>query len=341
MTRYLLLSAALLTPAPVAAQPYLWREAESQAKADPAFQPGGWGRSEYLSGGRWLFATIDEKDVPAKVPAAGTSVVFELPVEQFGKFEVWARVGYEFARSPFRWRIDGGAWAEVTPGQFTTDLMAVADFAEVAWLKLGDADLPAGTRKLEINAPRPGKGRFLFGLDCVLATRAPFRPNGPHKPDAVWKTPADKDAEGVVFEFPRRDGNRGLRDAVALGGTWQVARFDEPGDVEDRTGPIKELPDLGKLHWKAIRAAGPDVLPPAALPLSGERAGRPGRAGVRPAVPEQRPAHHRVRQRPTGRVLGHAVRRVRVRRHGRGQAGAGERDRRRDQGPVLRLGESR
>src|SRR5205085_36993 len=119
-----LLAALLFPPTPAFAQQYFWREAESEAKADPAFQASGWGKSEYLSGGKWLFAAIDEKDVAAKVPAGGASVVFELPVEQFGKFELWARVGYEFARSPFRWRLDGGDWHDVKPGQFTTDRMA-------------------------------------------------------------------------------------------------------------------------------------------------------------------------------------------------------------------------
>ena len=51
--------------------------------------------------------------------------------------DVWARIGYEFVRSPFDWRIDGGEWKPVSPEELTTDLMELSFWTEVAWLKLG------------------------------------------------------------------------------------------------------------------------------------------------------------------------------------------------------------
>lgn len=253
MPRFVPALVAAIVFAPAAtAQSYIWVEAES-ATPDAVLRVGSPGHAEYLSGGKWLSAAVE----PGDVPEAGVSLGYDLPVEEFGKFELWARVGYEAARSPFRWRIDGGAWAEVGPDRFTTDLMCPADFVGVGWLKLGDVSLPAGTRKLEVHVPRPAAGRFRFGLDCVLATRAPFVPNGPYRPDTDWQTPADKDAAGVTFDFPRPPADDpAARRTLALGGPWQVARFDEPGEVEDRAGPIRDLPDLGRLHWKAIRVPG-------------------------------------------------------------------------------------
>ena len=42
------------------------------------------------------------------------------------------RVGYEFIRAPFRWRIDDGAWGHDGPDRLTTDLMSLQDWNEVA-----------------------------------------------------------------------------------------------------------------------------------------------------------------------------------------------------------------
>jgi beta-galactosidase len=43
-------------------------------------------------------------------------------------------------RSPFEWRVDGGAWKKSSPDDLTTDLMPRAEWTEVAWLKLGERD---------------------------------------------------------------------------------------------------------------------------------------------------------------------------------------------------------
>ena len=80
----------------------------SATRATVQFQVGGWGHVEYLSGGKWLFANIEAKDVEAKIPADGALLSYDFEVKTAGDYEVWARVGHEFVRSPFSWRLDKG-----------------------------------------------------------------------------------------------------------------------------------------------------------------------------------------------------------------------------------------
>ena len=241
-----------------AAAPPVWVEGESPTRADPPLAAGGWGRTAVLSGGRWLFAAVDAADVLGKVPAGGLTAGYAFRVAEAGPHHVHARVGYESARSPFEWRIDSGDWHAVPPGDPTTDLMAVADFAEVAWLKLGTVDLAAGPHTLDFRVPRPADARLLFALDCVHVTREEFRPNGPHRPGALWKAALDYAAEKVRFDFPAAPAGTPpeTRQALDLSGTWQLTRYDE-ATIADRTGPIPDLPrDLDALPWRGVRVPG-------------------------------------------------------------------------------------
>lgn len=70
------------------------------------------------------------------VPVGGALVTYDFPISAAGSREVWARIGYEFARAPFEWRIDSGPWTKVSPDEVTTDAVPLADWNEVAWLKL-------------------------------------------------------------------------------------------------------------------------------------------------------------------------------------------------------------
>ena len=245
----LLAALALAAPPPV-----VWVEGESAVQPHPAFKVAGWGR-DVLSGGRWLFAVVDPGDIAKSVPADGLTIKYPLTTAA-GVHSVHARVGFEFARSPFDWRIDGGAWHRVSPDTYTTDLQALADFAEVAWLDLGPAELAAGRHTLEFHVPRPAKkgDRLVFGLDCVCVTPGPFRPNGKVKPGDARQSPLDQAAAGVVFDFPAAGPEPGARRTASLAGTWQVARFDEPGELVDRAGPVAALPaDLDALAWRGVK----------------------------------------------------------------------------------------
>jgi hypothetical protein len=245
------------------ARDYVWIEGETPTKANVQFQSSGWGHPDYLSGGKWLFGSVEANDLEAKVPADGAVLTYDFATKTGGAYEAWARVGYEFARSPFSWRLDDGAWKEVGPGELTTDLMALAPWTEVAWLKLGNAKLTEGKHTFEVKFERKYRAnngkkepeRILFGLDCVCLVRGEFRPNGPHKPGSDWQNEDDRRAAGHVFEV-KPGGEAGERVVTTLDGEWQIARWDEQ-ELKDRAEPVKELPaDLDAMFWKGIRVPG-------------------------------------------------------------------------------------
>src|ERR1019366_4151380 len=86
---------------PLSAQEYVWLEGEAPTRATVKFETGGWGHAEYLSGGKWLFANIEPKDIEAKIPADGAVISYDFDAKTAGDYEIWARVGHEFVRSPF------------------------------------------------------------------------------------------------------------------------------------------------------------------------------------------------------------------------------------------------
>jgi len=265
MMRFSLLAGLLLgvLATSSAAQDYVWLEGETPTKANVQFQSAGWGHPDYLSGGKWLFGSVEAQDLEKKVPAEGALLTYAFAAKDGGDYEAWARVGYEFARSPFSWRLDDGAWKEVGPSELTTDLMTLAPWTEVAWLKLGKAPLAAGKHAFEIKLERKyrtnnGKKepeRILFGLDCVCLCKGEFRPNGPHQPGSDWQSADDRRAGKHVFEV-KASAENGERVVTPLDGDWQIARWDEQ-ELKDRAEPVKELPTpLDALFWKGIKVPG-------------------------------------------------------------------------------------
>ncbi len=259
---------ALALPAGASAADYVWIEAESLANPPAGFKSGGWGNKQYLSGDDWLFAAIDGKDAEA-LPPDGLSLRYPFDTKTAGTYEVWGRVGYEFVRSPFKWRVDDGAWGTEEPEHLTTDLMEIAEWTEIAWVKLGTVDLAAGKHTLHFQFERrvlPGKDkpeRILAGLDCFCLSKGPFRPNGRHKPDEQWQTAEDKGAAERVVEL--KDAGT-PRSVLPLDGAWQIARWDEQ-QIEDRAEPVLALPPgYQDLFWKSVRVPGnrdsvrPDLL---------------------------------------------------------------------------------
>src|SRR5262249_20724151 len=145
----------------------------SLSPADLKPKIDGWGRKEFLSGEKWLQIAIDAANVEREVPGDGILLTYPFTLLADGRYEIWDRVGYEFVRSPFDWRIDGGAWHSTTPNDLTTDLMELEQWNEVAWLKLGAQQLAAGPHRLEVRLPRTrddkGKtARVLYASDALL-----------------------------------------------------------------------------------------------------------------------------------------------------------------------------
>ena len=251
---------------PILADP-IWLEGERPTAANVAVAEEGVERPAFLSGERWLKVSIDADAVEQAAPPEGVEFSYDFTATAAGVHEVWARIGYEFARSPFEWRVDDGEWGAVSPEELTTDLMALGFWTEVAWLQLGEVDLAPGAHRIAFRVPptRDADGvlqRMLFALDAVCISAEPFVPHGKYRPGEDHRTAEDREAAGQVFRLPE-GGDAGKRVEVSLGGLWEVCRADEqmPGEVAE---PMQGLP--ASARWVAIpvpsdkNLARPDLL---------------------------------------------------------------------------------
>ena len=154
---------------------FVWLEGEA-GRANVQVNNSGWGNAHFLSEGKWMHIAIGAEKVDAEVKTDAVVVQYPFEVEKAGVYEVWSRIGFEFARSPFEWRIDEGAWKAVGPDDLTTDLMEIAFFCEVAWIHMGDAQLTPGGHNLEIRIPKTkdkdGKTqRILYACDAICLSK--------------------------------------------------------------------------------------------------------------------------------------------------------------------------
>ncbi|MBM4041955.1 MAG: hypothetical protein FJ290_25960, partial [Planctomycetes bacterium] len=279
-----------------AAEPpaFVWIEGEAPAKVT-GLKPNmsGWGHKEFLSEEKWLHVSMDPAAVEKELPAEGGLLEYAFAAPKDATYEVWTRIGFEFVRSLFDWRIDGGDWATAKPTDLTTDCMELDFWCEVAWLKVGEKQLAKGDHKLEIRLVKtqePPKGgtpnkeekgktaRVLFALDAICLTAGEFSPNSRFKPGEESNTARDQEAAKLVFELPEpgdglkpalQTGGDGLKPAlqtrlsVALKGLWEVCRHDEQLPKEVAI-PIADFPKTP--HWTAIEVPGdkntqrPDLL---------------------------------------------------------------------------------
>lgn len=248
-----------------AASEYVWIEGENTANINVKPNIAGWGHKEFLSGEKWLHLSIDADKVDKGVPSDGAIIQYNFTIPKAGKQEIWNRIGFEFVRSPFMWRIDSGDWSTIAPEQLTSDLMEMDTWTEVAWLKMGEKELTAGSHKLEIKIAKlkDQKGAFeriLYASDA-LCIAPHFQPNSRFKPSEFRHEPIDSEAKNQIFKIPAVNGANRIR--LALKGTWEVCRNDEnsPGPVAE---PIKDFPD--NPIWTGIPVPGdknilrPDLL---------------------------------------------------------------------------------
>ncbi len=250
----------------------IWIESQNTASLNAQnsdklkIQTSGWGHSEFLSGGSWFQISADAANVGSAIPADGLVLNYKFNASKAANYQIWNRIGYEFVRSPFDWRLDNGAWNPISPDQLTTDLMELQDWNEVAWLQLGAQQLNAGDHTLEIRLPKTkdAKGatqRILYASDAIAIVPGEFHPNGKWKPGENFRTATDEAATNHVFALP--DATSSTRSSVKLAGDWEVARDDEQTPVEVATPMTNLSPEL---HWTAIavpsdkNAARPDLL---------------------------------------------------------------------------------
>lgn len=248
-----LLAAGYSVPAAAGPAPFIWVEGESPRVLNVKPSTDGVGNPQFLSAAKWLKVSIDADNVEKAVPAEGVFATYGFKTEVAGDYAVWARIGYEFARSPFDWRLDGGDWANVAPDELTTDLMELSFWTEVAWLQLGHASLVAGDHTLEFRLPKTkdAKGkpqRILFALDCLCLSAGDFHPYLHFKPGEDHQTAEDRAAAEHTFTLPEAAAD-GSRTTLKLAGLWEVCRHDEqsPGEV---AAPVPDFPAAPR--WTAI-----------------------------------------------------------------------------------------
>jgi hypothetical protein len=271
------LLAVSLVCAVLGAADFAWVEGESPTVKPtlPDGLPAGavkygdaWGLSRIMSGGKLLHVSISDADV-AKHVTEGPIFGYDLTV-QGGKQEIWARIGYEWARSPIRWRVAGGEWQDYGTDLVTRDVQQIQTWNELAWARLGEIEAKAGTLRFEIQWPRSELkegdkvkvGRILGMLDAIcIAAPGVFQPCGPWKPGEDQRGEAEQAAAGQVFKLPA-PGAAGARSAVALSGAWQMADWEEPVGFGQGIGPegrlegVAALPVLNDLRWFALQVPG-------------------------------------------------------------------------------------
>ncbi len=245
-------------PAPAQQAGTVWIEAEAPDSATSPIAPSPW--AGVMSGDRWLQLSIEAGDVEKRVPEGGLVFGYDFVTSEAAVQAIWNRIGFEFVRSPFEWRIVGVSdWKTVGPDQITTDLTEIGFWAEVAWVKMGELSLPSGKHRLEIRIPRNYDAkhviqRVLYASDALCISSTGFNPNGRFKPgDPAATSAPDREAAAKVFAVPAERTT--VRTVLPLKGLWQFARYDEQL-VEGRTDPIPAVPDAETLHWSSMQVPG-------------------------------------------------------------------------------------
>ncbi len=218
----------------------------------------GWGRTWIISGEKMLHVGLQSGEVDKFMPDEGMVFGYDFQLAKRGRQNIWARIGYEWVRNDFQWRIDGGPWKTCSRNTPTTNIQPIQTWNELAWIKLGELDLNPGKHRFETRhysykeVDKRGNertARILHMLDAVCITPDVFRPNGKWKPDADHQTEEDKMAAAHVFNVNASDDSAERVETV-LDGWWTTAAWDE-NDVADesRLQPTTKLPNLETLAW--------------------------------------------------------------------------------------------
>ncbi len=276
-----LLATALLSSMPLLSAsadetpPCIWIESETAEWAvpfgafdkkpgDPGFARGDLGAAHLLSGGQALDVFMDGAEALARVPESGVVVRHVFDADEAGRHALWNRIGLEWVRSDFDWRVNGGDWRTLSSQEPTTDLVPLGFWSEIAWIQLGEVDLRKGSNTLEIrlSVAKDGKGRprkLVYRSDALCLSQGPFRPNFKWRPDdAGWRDARAEQAAAQVFpaKLPAAPGERA---ETSLAGLWRIARWDEQGAVSEETRETipDALPgDLDARPWYAYAVPG-------------------------------------------------------------------------------------
>jgi beta-galactosidase len=191
------------------------------------------------------------------VPAEGLTFSYNFTLAETGKREIWVRVGHEWDRSPFQWRVDGGAWSVAASLDPTMNLQRSGEKTGtvLGWLRLAERELSAGKHTLSFCWGRPETGNLVGMLDCACVAVPGFVPNYKWKPGENYRNELAMPAAGKVYEVPAARGAE--RVEVSLNDLWEAAPWDLfLVDEPSRLRGERELPALQSLHWYGMKAPG-------------------------------------------------------------------------------------
>ena len=255
----MLLSGVLALAAGAAETPkFIWIEGETPSRANFEHMPDG---GPLLSGGLRLQHSLNKNEA-GELPSEGLAVAYDFEAKEAGKYELWIRLGFEFVRPPLEWRVDDGAWGEISPDVLTTSLMEISMWNEIGWAKAGLVNLTAGEHAIQLRFARPGSdGRLLIGVDCLAFIKGTgnFVPEGSLKPGQTYDAEIDRRAEAQVYN-PYGDAwevKQG-HPQIDLTGLWQVARWDDPDMDKDSFKPVEHIPSEAEcpLRWMGVALPG-------------------------------------------------------------------------------------
>ncbi len=227
----------------------IWIEGEQPDPTKASFNVNASARPHLLSDRKLLQQTYPKN----RIPKQPWQLDYTFNVQQAGNYDVWFRIGFEWVRAPFDWRIDDGNWQEVSNRQQTTQVMELTTWNEIAWAQGGEQKLAAGKHTLSLRFTEGGiDGRQLVAIDCIALGRNGFDPQRIYH---IPKQPIDEQATKQVYHFEHPSLNATRKEAK-LTGLWQVARFDDLDMDTDTYEPVTVLPDLSKLRWLGINVPG-------------------------------------------------------------------------------------
>ena len=236
------------------------------ANKPAGFKVGGWGHPEYLSGGSWLFAGIDGKDA-ADLPAAGLTFDFPFESKSTGENEVWARVGYEAVRSPMksadRRRLPGARMqAARRPHDRSPDEPARLERGRLGETRLGRDDARQTCPSHPFRAPR-SRRQEAAGAGAHRARLLLHLEGAVHAPNGRFKLgrrvsrrqgQGSREARASAWLQPAK----GPRTTLPLKGLWEISPpIADEGEIVDRTeaGRLK-LPKLERAVLEGRPGAG-------------------------------------------------------------------------------------
>ena len=251
---------------PVVAADVAWIEAENPTTRPdlPQFECRGQGNASYLSGGQVAVIEVGAEKSESLLGKDGKIAAWDFELKRSGRHQIWGRIGFEWVRSDFDWRVDNGPWQTARSTDATVNLQELGFWCEIAWLKLGEMDLAAGKHSLQVRfmpLTREEKGktvpaRTLWMADCFCIADE-FAPNFKYRPGVEYRTDADRAAMAHVFQMPE-PADPAERTRLELSGAWQVTEWFEPVVPEaTRLEGVDALPpNLDAMPWTSMAVPG-------------------------------------------------------------------------------------